>query len=219
MRILFQGDSITDAGRNKSIAEPNIWLGGGYVSMIYETLKASHPNIEVLNRGVFGNKTTDMYARWREDTLNIEYDVLSILCGINDIGFERRMHIGNDAEKFEYVYDRMLYEAGKFNPNGKIVLISPFLFKVRHYDELWKYDIFDEWDLWCADIEEEGRIVKKLSQKYDALYIPAFDNFKELCLKNGWERYTVDGIHLSEEGNRLLARQWIDKVYERRLLC
>ena len=99
MKILFQGDSVTDAGRNKSIDEPNIWLGGGYVNMIYEKIKSLIPGVEVLNRGVYGNKSTDMYARWRVDTLNIDFDVLSILCGVNDVGFERRLGIGNDIEK------------------------------------------------------------------------------------------------------------------------
>ena len=219
MRILFQGDSITDAGRDKEAKEPNIGLGEGYVSMIYENLKNIYPNIEVLNRGVCGNKSTDMYARWREDTLNIDYNVLRVRCGINDVGFERRLHIGNDLEKYEFVYDRMSYEAKKFNKNAKIVLISPFLFKKRHYNETWKYDIYDEWNLWSADIEKEGEAVKKLAGKYDAVYVPAFDKFKEICKKYGWEKYTVDDIHLSVEGNRILAQQWIDTVTESGLLC
>lgn len=212
MKILFQGDSITDAGRDKEVQEPNIGLGGGYVNMIYEKLKDIYTDIEVLNRGVFGNKTTDMYARWREDTLNIDYDVLSVLCGINDIGFERRLHTGNDMEKYEFVYDRMLYEAKKFNPNSKIVLIAPFLFKVRHYNEKWKYDIFDDWDLWSGDIEKEGKAIKRLGEKYNAVYVPAFDQFKKLCQNGDWDRYTVDGIHLNGNGNKELADMWMNAV-------
>lgn len=42
-----------------------------------------------------------MYARWRVDTLNIDFDVFSILCGVNDVGSERRLGIGNDIEKYE----------------------------------------------------------------------------------------------------------------------
>ena len=104
MTILFQGDSITDAGRDKTVREPNMGLGGGYVNIIYEQLKQDNKDIEILNRGVNGNKITDLYARWREDTLNIKFDILSILCGINDVGFERRLNIGNDIEKYEFVY-------------------------------------------------------------------------------------------------------------------
>lgn len=212
MRILFQGDSITDAGRDKEVKEPNVGLGGGYVNMIYEKLKQTNEGIEVLNRGVYGNKTTDMYARWREDTLNIKYDILSVLCGINDIGFERRLNIGNDMEKYEFVYDRMLYEAKKFNPNAKLVLIAPFLFKKRFYNETWKYDIYDDWNLWSADIETEGETVKKLAQKYNGVFVPAFDEFKKLCGRDGWNKYTPDGIHLNADGAKVLADLWIDTV-------
>ena len=210
MKILFQGDSITDAGRDKTVCESNMGLGGGYVNIIYEQLKQDNKNIEILNRGVNGNKITDLYARWREDTLNIKFDILSILCGINDVGFERRLNIGNDVEKYEFVYDRMLYEVKKFNPNAKIILISPFLFKVRHFDFLGKYDIYDDWDLWSADIEKEGEVVKRLSQKYEAVFVPAFDEFKKLCRENGWDKYTDDGIHLNADGNKVLADLWLD---------
>lgn len=212
MKILFQGDSITDAGRNKETQEPNVGLGGGYVNLIYEKLKQTNNDIEILNRGVFGNKTTDMYARWREDTLNINYDVLSILCGINDIGFERRLKIGNDIEKYEFVYDRMLYEAKQFNHKSRIILIAPFVFKVRHYDDLGKYDIYDDWDLWSADVEKEGEVVKKLAKKYDAVFVPAFEHFKELCQGNEWGNYSFDGIHLNDAGNKELADLWLDTV-------
>lgn len=213
MRILFQGDSITDAGRDKEAKEPNIGLGSGYVNMIYEKLRQTNSDIQVLNRGVYGNKTTDMYARWREDTLNINYDILSVLCGINDIGFERRLNIGNDIEKYEFVYDRMLYEAKKFNPNAKIVLIAPFLFKVYYKDDLGGYDIYNDWKLWSTDIETEGKIVKKLAQKYDAAFVPAFDKFKEKCAQNGWDKYSSDGIHLNEVGAKVLADLWVNTIF------
>ena len=211
MKILFQGDSITDAGRDKEIKEPNFGLGGGYVNMIYERLKQAK-DIEILNRGVYGNKTTDMYARWREDTLNIDYDILSVLCGINDVGFERRLNTGNDIEKYEFVYDRMIYEAKQFNPKAKIILVSPFVFKVWHYDDLGKYDIYDDWDLWSADIENESKVVKKIAQKYDAVFVPAFDVFKEKCKQDDWNRYSVDGIHLNDAGAKVLTDLWIDTV-------
>lgn len=213
MRILFQGDSITDAGRDKEAKEPNIGLGSGYVNMIYEKLRQTNSDIQVLNRGVYGNKITDMYARWREDTLNINYDILSVLCGINDIGFERRLNIGNDIEKYGFVYDRMLYEAKKFNPNAKIVLIAPFLFKVYYKDDLGGYDIYNDWKLWSTDIETEGKTVKKLAQKYDAVFVPAFDKFKEKCAKNGWDEYSSDGIHLNEVGAKVLADLWVDTIF------
>ena len=217
VRILFQGDSITDAGRNKSIAEPNIWLGGGYVSMIYEKLKISIPDAEVLNRGVYGNKSTDIYARWREDTLNIDFDVLSILCGVNDVGFERRLGIGNDIEKYEFVYDRMLHEVREVKANSKIVLISPFLFRVRHNDDLGGYDIYNDWKLWNGDIRAEAAVVKKLAEKYGAVFVDAYSHFEKLCAESEPSEYSADGIHLNAVGSEVLANLWVDTLVQKEI--
>ena len=212
MKILFQGDSITDAGRDKDVNEANIDLGGGYVNLIYEKLKVVNPDIEVLNRGVYGNKTTDMYARWREDTLNIDFDILSILCGINDVGFERRLNTGNDLEKFEFVYDRMLYEVKKFNSGAEIILISPFLFKVRHNDDTGGYDIYNDWELWDGDIRNEAAIVQSLAKKYGAVSIDAYNYFKKLCKENKPDMYSAVGIHLNGNGSEALAKLWVDTL-------
>lgn len=108
--ILFQGDSITSAGRNRTDAPMNYSLGDGYVTMIAGELMSNHPEIDILNRGVGGNRIADMYGRWQEDTLNIDYNVLSILCGINDVGFKLRLGRGSDKDRFEFLYDRMLFE-------------------------------------------------------------------------------------------------------------
>lgn len=63
-----------------------------------------------------------------------------------------------------------------------------------------------------------GESVKRLSQKYDSLYIPAFENFKKICQFNGWKKYTLDGIHLSADGNTALAELWIKTVFESQIL-
>ena len=122
MNLLFQGDSITDAGRSRVI-DSN--LGNGYVGEISRRLKNEGINCNIRNRGIGGNRIIDVYARWIEDTLCLKYDVLSILCGINDVGYQLRAGIGVDNEKYEYIYDRMIYEALKKNPDSKIVLCVP----------------------------------------------------------------------------------------------
>lgn len=98
MNILFQGDSITDAGRSRVI---DCNLGNGYVGEISRRLNKVGAGHNIKNRGIGGNRVIDIYARWIEDTLCQEYDVLTILCGINDVGYQIRAGIGIDNEKFE----------------------------------------------------------------------------------------------------------------------
>ena len=154
MNILFQGDSITDAGRSRVI---DCNLGNGYVGEISRILKLSGINYNIRNRGIGGNRSIDIYARWIEDTLCLDYDVLSILCGINDVGFQLRAGIGIDNEKYEYIYDRMIYEALKKNPNTKIVLMTSFVLKVdlEEKDLSFSNDLYEDFEVWENAVDEK----------------------------------------------------------------
>ena len=113
-RILFQGDSLTDACRDKECkdVDTNKRLGVGYVNHVAAYLMSVTPEIRVKNNGVNGNRIVDLYARWTEDTLNEEFDLLSILCGVNDVGFQLRLNRGVETEKYRYIYDRTSSKPG-----------------------------------------------------------------------------------------------------------
>ena len=92
MKILFQGDSITDAGRNRDADTANIpsGLGSGYVNLIAAQLLRQHPedNLQIYNRGISGNRIVDLYARWKVDAINLKPDLISVLIGVNDTWHE-----------------------------------------------------------------------------------------------------------------------------------
>ena len=207
LRLLFQGDSLTDGGRNKDVQVPNSGLGGGFVGLIASRILCENPNVEIYNRGVNGNRIIDMYARWIEDALNIPFNVISVLNGINDIGFDIRQNRGADAQKYEFVFDRILYETKERHPYADIILCEPFLIK-RVYEKL--NDIYENWERWNAAIEERGEIVRKLSKQYGALFVefrPAIDNALKIAPAEHW---SVDCIHMTHAGNELLARTWLN---------
>ena len=216
--ILFQGDSITDAGRNREDAPKNYWLGEGYVTMIAGELLAKHPEIDILNRGIAGNRIADIYGRWQEDTLNIKYDILSLLCGINDVGFGLRLGRGSDPDRFEFIYDRMLYEAKEANPDAKIILGQPFVLKKdiegTGFDAEYHNDIYKEWDKWDSEIKKRGEVVKKMAQKYNAIYVPFGDALHAAEETAGLDRLTMDCIHLTPVGNYVLAKTWLEATKE-----
>src|SRR5262245_7308375 len=86
--VLFQGDSITDCGRDRNSKDANSTgaLGTGYPLLVTAAALAAHPDrgLRFFNRGISGNKVPDLEARWRVDALDLEPDVLSILIGVND---------------------------------------------------------------------------------------------------------------------------------------
>lgn len=208
-KLLFQGDSLTDACRDKEGKDPQRRLGIGYVNMIAAYLTSEDPQIQVMNHGVNGNRIADLYARWIEDTLNVDFELLSILCGVNDVGFQLRMNKGADAEKFEFVYDRMLYEVKKEKPQAKLVLCEPFLFKLKPEEVEYGTDIIEDWDIWYGHIRERADVVRELARKYNAVLVPSRELFEKACEKAPASHWSVDGVHLTLAGNALLAKEWI----------
>lgn len=207
VNILFQGDSITDSCRARNITEPNRGLGDGYAGLIAAQLGCSRPELQFFNRGVTGNRIAEIYARWAEDTLNMEYDILSILCGVNDVGFQIRLNRGADVDKFEWIYDRMLQEASEENPAGRIVLCEPFLFRIK--DPSNQNDIYENWDLWYGQITREAEAVDRLAKKYRAVLVRSRTLFENAARLLPPEHLSVDGVHLRPAGCWLLAQEWI----------
>src|SRR5580765_407417 len=123
-RILFQGDSITDGNRGRN-ADPNHILGHGYCFIIAAEFGGHFPerNLTFINRGVSGNKVTDLAARWKPDAVDLKPDLISILIGVNDA---QRIPV----EQYEEVYDRLLQETRAVLPNVRFVLCEPFTLAV-----------------------------------------------------------------------------------------
>jgi len=212
---LFQGDSVTDAGRDRSVSAPNVGLGQGYVTMIAGNLGLAHADLNFYNHGVSGNRAADLYGRWQEDTLNFDFDVLSILLGINDVGFSLRLGRGSDKQRFYFLYDRMLYEVMEKNPKAKLILMEPFVLKIRHAWAEFGTDIYDNYDLWQSRVRENGEVTKTLAKKYHAQFVPLFDVFDSLTKTAPAERYTADCIHPTAVGHAVIAQEWIKAFYTR----
>ena len=120
--ILFQGDSITDGKRLRG--KENEWdlnhqMGHGYAFVVNALLGSRYPerNLKFINRGISGNRVADLYGRWKEDTLNLHPDVLSILVGINDCGSTIYEDAGSDPDRFEKIYQLLIDEAKEQNPD------------------------------------------------------------------------------------------------------
>jgi lysophospholipase L1-like esterase len=207
--ILFQGDSITDANRDKEGKDKNRILGDGYVNFLGASLMCDYPGIEIKNTAIAGNRISDLYGRWIEDTLNIDFDVISILCGVNDIGYALRRNMGADAEKYEFVFDRMLKEVKQAKPQAKIVLCEPFLLKLDRNEAGYAEDIVENWEIWNKHMGERRAIVKALSEKYQTIFVPFGSMFEEAIKKAPAKHWSPDGIHLTMAGNELMAREWL----------
>lgn len=208
MRILFYGDSITDACRVGEETGGYTSYGIGYVRSVADTLLSRNPEkYEILNRGVSGNRIVDLYSRVKKDVWNLSPDVLSILVGVNDIWHELEIQNGVDLPRFEKVYRMMIEDTLERFPNLTIVLVEPFVLEGGATSG--KMDKFSE-------IREYAKVTKKLAEEYGLYFLPLQAAFDEAAKKYPARYYLFDGVHPNVAGARLIADEWI-KLFDEKI--
>ena len=194
--ILFQGDSITDAGRNFATDD----LGPGYAGKVgaYLATFCADKNIKVINKGISGNRVKDLKARWQAECIDLQPDVLSILIGINDTWRRYDSNDPTSCEAFENTYREILTEVKEKLPNCRIILIEPFIIPVDPSKEEWR-----------VDLDPKIGAIRKLAREFGTDYIPMDGLYQELCAKEDPAAYSGDGVHPNDAGHAFLAKQWL----------
>lgn len=213
--ILFQGDSITDGNRYKDKKDEwdlNHQMGHGYAYMINGKLGLEYmdKNLKFVNKGISGNRIVDLYARLKEDLINIKPDILSILIGVNEICHEMDNGCGTEAVKFERVYRLIIEEVKEKLPNTKIVLCEPFLLPVQRVGEN-----FEAWQSMMKPMQE---IVRRLSREYNLIFVPLQDKFNSLCEYREPSYWIWDGVHPTVCGHEVIAEEWIKEVKKHNII-
>ncbi|MBO5197815.1 MAG: SGNH/GDSL hydrolase family protein [Lachnospiraceae bacterium] len=197
--ILFQGDSITDAGRSR---DNNDNLGIGYPTLVKGALGFEKPGeYTFINKGISGNRVVDLYARIKADIINLEPDVMSILIGVNDVWHELPGRNGVDAEKYFKIYCMLIEEIKEALPNIQIMILEPFVLKGSATEE--------RWDVFCPEVLKRAEKAKAVAEKYNLTFIPLQDKFdaaEKVCPADYWLR---DGVHPTTAGHELIKREWI----------
>ncbi len=202
--ILFQGDSITDGGRQRTGNDYNHIMGQDYGYVLAAQLGAEYPdrNLTFLNRGISGERVIDLAARWQTDTLDLRPNLLSILVGINDT-----LANGDRAEtveQYETTYDSLLAKTIAALPAIKIVLGEPFILPVGKYKE--------DYATQLAEVKKRQAVIEKLASKYHLPLVPYQAIFDEACEKAPADHWSWDGIHPTYAGHGLMAQEWLRTV-------
>ena len=197
--ILFQGDSITDAGR---LREDDSLLGLGYPTLVKAELGFDFPGqFTYYNRGISGNRVVDLYARIKADFINLKPDIISILIGVNDVWHEIDWQNGVDAEKYYKVYSMLIEEILDALPESKIMILEPFVLKASATEA--------HWGFFSDEVQKRAKKAREIAEKYHLTFIPLqekFDQATALCAADYWLR---DGVHPTTMGHELIKREWI----------
>ncbi len=199
--IVFQGDSITDGGRDRSIVEPNneAAFGSSYATLLMRDIRAAHPDLpwRFYNRGISGNKLPDLQARWAADTIALRPDILSILAGVNDYWHTKSFGYSGTAADYERQYRTLLTETRTALPSATLVVLEPFVLRAGVVDASW-FPAFDE----------RRAAAARVAAALGARFVPLQATFDARAAETGAEALAKDGVHPTPAGHALIAQQW-----------
>ena len=198
--ILFQGDSITDAGR---IREDGENLGMGYPAFTAGELGVAYPGqFSVYNRGISGNRVVDVYARIKKDIINLCPDCLSILIGINDVWHEVGEQNGVDAEKYGRIYQMLVQEIREALPDVKIMILEPFVLKASATQEAW--------DLFRTETAKRAEHARHVAEENNLLFLPLQERFDQAARTAPEDFWLRDGVHPTPAGHAIIKDAWME---------
>ena len=199
--VLFQGDSITDSGRDRNSKDANASgaLGSGYPLLVTAAALAAHPDrgLTFFNRGISGNKVPDLEARWRTDTLDLQPDVLSILIGVNDFWHKLDHGYTGTVQDYERQYAALLDETRKALPKTQIIVLEPFVLRCGAVTARW-FPEFDERRAAAARVAKQARVT----------FVALQSVFDQKTKSSRPEYWAADGVHPTPAGHGLIAEQW-----------
>ena len=221
MRILFQGDSITDGNRYKDLDtrwDLNHQIGHSYAYIIASKLTRKHPGkYAIINRGISSDCVDRIAKRWQTDTIDEKPDVLSILLGINGNGeYDGQFPEGIEEhlKHFDSTYRALLDSARAENPALKLVIIEPFVLPVDRYAA--------HFDAFMSVFVRKQAMIQQIAEDYGAIFIPMQKRLEALVLEcapvlkahgcdiDPMKYWLWDGVHPTEALHGLIAELWLE---------
>lgn len=204
--VLFQGDSITDAGRDKEkeLANNGRSFGGGYAFLLASWMleEMAAKELTIYNRGISGNKVFQLSDRWDKDCLDLKPNILSILIGVNDYWHFRNGNYDGTPEVYENDLRKLLNRTKESLPDIKLVICQPFV--------LTETSAVDE--TWLEPFSPYQAIAAKISKEFDATWVPFQTAFDKAIDKAPSKYWANDGVHPSMAGAQLMAETWLKSL-------
>ena len=205
--VLFQGDSITDSGRdkrNRNNAHDSRALGNGYVLLAASEMLDKYCRAEpkIYNRGISGNKVFQLAERWDTDCIDLKPDIVSILVGVNDYWHVSKHGYKGTVETYEKDYRALIQRTREALPEVKLVICEPFVLRCGQVDDKW-FPAFDGYRV----------AAKKVAAECKAIFVPFQSIFDKAAKSAPAQYWTADGVHPTLAGAHLMAKAWLKTVF------
>jgi lysophospholipase L1-like esterase len=203
--ILFQGDSITDAGRDRKANSANNarGFGRGYPMLIASGLLGDYPSskLKIYNRGISGNKVPDLAARWQADCLDLKPDLLSILIGVNDIWHKLNGKYDGTVADYESGLGELLTRTREALPKTRIVICEPFVLRCGAVN-----------DNWFPEFDQRRAACQRVASSMTLEIVPFQQMFNDALADAPPQYWAGDGVHPTMAGHALMAKTWRQTV-------
>lgn len=203
-RVVFIGDSITDAGRPKPVAEAPADLGQGYVSQVYSLLSAACPEVglRVWNCGISGDNVRALRMRWQTDVFDLQPDWLSVMIGINDVW----RHFDNPLRDEWHVsleeYRGTLGElvASTRSRVKGLILMTPYYLETDLSNPMRR------------QMDAYGQAALEIAAAHDCIAVNTQTHFDSYLAHRYPDTISADRVHMNPSGHMILTRAWLQAV-------
>ena len=197
INVLFQGDSITDAGRDRKNIHD---MGKGYPKFASAMLTDAYPDIEFefVNLGISGNRTADLVARLQSDFIDIKPDLAIMMIGVNDVWHSFMFGTECTDEQFESNLRTVLTAIRDMG--AKLFLIEPYML----YGSDKEYMI--------PELDNKIRIERKMAQEFADGYLPLHGMFAAQTVNQPFTDFSDDGVHPNEGGAAFIAQNILSSI-------
>lgn len=195
MKIFFQGDSITDAGRDRS-DNHNL---AGYSQFVKNALGEHY---EYVNYACSGDTSRQALARHEAEFAHEKPDILVYLIGVNDVwrNVDHVVESMTTSEEFIDNVTKVITISKTINPNVKIIFLEPYLMpgSSQVYERgfsLYQYNV-------------------SLLRKHIKPLVDQYVETQDYIQKHTTEEFefTTDGVHPNIHGQQYLAKKVVDAI-------
>lgn len=191
-KIVFIGDSITDCGRRDVFAP----YGNGYMNMVRNFITARYPelNLTFVNKGIGGDTTRHLDARWEQDVIEEQPDWLSVKIGINDVwrAFGDSPNEAVPLPEYEETLRRLLTYARQ-ETGCRLLLAAPYMIEPDRSNPM------------RAQMDKYGEKAREIAKEFNAPFVPTQAAFDQALLTTKPEYWAADKVHPNEPGHAVIA--------------
>lgn len=202
-KIVFLGDSITQQAED---------FEDGFINLIRQNIVQD--KFELVGKGIGGNKVSDLLTRYKSDVIDLNPDIVFIYIGINDVWHKYDFGTGSDIDLYEKGLRTIISDIKSLG--SKIVLCTPTVIGENTGDFVLgnQFKDVETMEKMNGDLDTFSEVVRKLSNEYGTELLDLRKIFMDYLAENNINNdaagiLTTDGVHLNEQGNKLIADQMI----------